>query len=57
MTINLSQQNPLKLATDGVFTVDGRFLDRFPMKVSRQFELGCCWFYHQSELLNMTKQE
>ena len=57
LTTNLSQQNPSKLATDGVSTVDERFSDRFPLKVSRQFEIGFCWFYHQSEPLNTTKQE
>ena len=48
-----------KLAINGVFTVDKIFLDRFPLKFLRKFELGCCWFYHQSELLTkkMTNQE
>ena len=32
----LKPTESLKLATDGVFTVDGRFSDRFLLKVSRQ---------------------
>ena len=56
-TTKVSQKNPRKLATDGVFTVDGRFSDRLPLKVSRQYELVWCWFYHQSEPLNTIKQE
>ena len=52
-TTNLSQQSLRKLATKGIFTIDERFLDRFPWKVSRQFELGFCCFYHQSKLLNI----
>ena len=58
-TANLLQQNLRKLAANGVFTLDKKFSDRFPMKFSQKFELDCCWFYHQSELLNnrMTDQE
>ena len=48
---NLSQQNLRKLATKGVFTVDKRFSDRFPLKISRQFEPIFCSFYHQSDLV------
>ena len=57
-TTNLLQRNLRKLETNGVSTVDQRFLGRFPLKNSRQIKRNCCWFYHQSEPLNeMTDQE
>ena len=57
-TTKLSQQNLPKLAINGIFTVDKRFSDRFPLNFSQKFELDCCWFYPQSEHLNrkMTDQ-
>ena len=51
-TVNLSQQNLRKLAAKGIFTVDYRFSDRVPWKVSRQFKIDFCCLYHQSNHLN-----
>ena len=50
-TTNLLQQCLRKLATKGVFTVDERFSNRVPWKVSRQFELDFCCLYHESKPL------
>ena len=51
-TTNLLQQNLRKLATNGVFTVDSRFSNRFPLKSSQQFELDFCCFYRHTEPIN-----